>query len=116
MAAHALAAADGGEEAGFVAAIIHAHLDAIHARHVGLLGEDGHERKREETVCNGAPEGGELGFLFINMNELMIASRVGEFVDHGLIDGQPIRHPDYGARHRFQFVERDNGHSAFLAQ
>ena len=116
MTAHALAAAHGGEEAGFVAAVIHAHLDAVHARHIGFLGEDRHERQREETVGDGATEGRQLGLFFVDVDELVIAGRVGEFVDHVLIDRQPVGHADDSAGHRFVFVKRDDSHSAFLAQ
>ena len=43
MATDALATAHGRKEAGFVAAIVHPHLDAVHAGHVGILGQDRHQ-------------------------------------------------------------------------
>jgi hypothetical protein len=36
-----------------------------------------------------------LGTLDINMNPLMVAGRIGEFVDDRLIDRKPIADPDF---------------------
>src|SRR3546814_2565762 len=50
MAAHALARADGGEEADLVAAIVDAHLDAFDPGPVGARAEHRDQRERQEAV------------------------------------------------------------------
>src|SRR3546814_20112496 len=59
MAAHALARADGGEEADLVAAIVDAHLDAFDPGPVGARAEHRDQRERQETVRDRAAEGRE---------------------------------------------------------
>ena len=42
---------------------------------------------------DGAAERGQLGLFLVDMNELVVASRIGELVDHFLRNGHPIGCP-----------------------
>ncbi len=110
MAAHALARTDGGEEAHLVAAIVDAHFHARDLRTVGLLAEHRDQRQRQEAVRDRAAEGRELRLFLVDMDELMIARRVGEFVDHVLIDEHPFGCAQMLTDPGLQVLRRDGGH------
>jgi hypothetical protein len=51
-----------------------------------------------------------LPCLNVDMDELMVAGGVGEFVDHILIDQNPFRRANGLTDHCSQFVARDYAH------
>src|SRR3546814_8830279 len=110
MAAHALARADGGEEADLVAAIVDAHFYAFDLRPVGARAEHRDQRQRQEAVRDRAAERREPGLFLVDMDELMIARRVGELVDHILIDEHPFGSAQLLTELGLQVLRPDGGH------
>ena len=114
MAAHALANADGGEEAGLVAAIVDAHLHAFDARAGRFRHQHGQQREREEAVCDGAAERRHLGHFLVDVDELVVTGRIGELVDHILINQHPIRTADDFADPACEFGRCNSAHVLLL--
>src|SRR5262245_50670792 len=91
LLAGADAGADGHHvgEADFVRAVVDAAADAVDARDLG--GEHRDQRERQIAVGDGAA-GRQLalGALDVDMDPLMVAGRVSEFVDAVLVDLDPF--------------------------
>jgi hypothetical protein len=64
---------------------------------------------------DGAAERGPRRSLRINVNELMIFSRVGKFLDPILVDHQPRRDPDLASDAGADLVEAGNWHEQLFA-
>jgi hypothetical protein len=72
----------------FVAAVIEPRGEALDA--VGLLAQPRQQRQGQESMGDGRAERRRLGARGIDMDPLEIAGRLGEAVDHRLIDRDPI--------------------------
>jgi hypothetical protein len=69
------------------------------------------QREGEEAVGNGATERSLLRAADVDVNPLMVAGRLGEGVDTGLIDGHPARDAKRLAGRLGDFVEgREHPH------
>ena len=71
-----------------------AHLDALELGRVDdLRRQQRHQGEREEAVCDRSAERGHLRHLRVDVDELVIAGRVRELVDHLLRDLDPVADP-----------------------
>jgi hypothetical protein len=61
-------------------------------------------------VRNGTAEGRQLRLFLVDMDELMIAGRVGELVDHLLIDQHPFGRAERLADQFLHFLRRHRAH------
>ena len=109
MAAYPFSAAHGCNEPQLVEAIIHARLGALDHR-ANLIAHLGQQRQRQKTMRNGATVRGLTGGPHrVNVNEILVMRELGELVDHGLIDRDPVRYPEIGADSSAHVIERDFG-------
>ena len=113
--AHPRARAHGRHEADAVEAVVHRHAQAFRPRSSRAGLQPRQDRQQQEAVRDRSAEGRGGGALGIDVDELAIAGRLGEAVDHGLVDQQPVRSvglADLGL-HQGQ---RRRGHGGVLLQ
>ncbi|MCY1554043.1 hypothetical protein D9M68_905860 [compost metagenome] len=77
------------DEAHAVQAVVDRHFQALRHDH-DVFHQQWDQRQREEAVGDGGAERRQLGFFWIDVDELVIASALGELVDAFLVDGQPV--------------------------
>ncbi|QYU70078.1 hypothetical protein J4558_08155 [Leptolyngbya sp. 15MV] len=94
VATDALAGADRGDEARLVAAVVDAHLHAIGLGQVGIGAEVGDHRQGQEPVRDGAAERRHLGHFLVDVDELVVARRLGELVNPLLAHLDPFAGAD----------------------
>src|SRR3546814_13476874 len=104
MAAHALARADGGEEADLVAAIVDAHFYAFDLRPVGARAEHRYQRQLQEAVRDRAADRLYPGLFLFHMYALFIAPRLSLLFFHILFHHPPFSLPHFLPLLSFPFL------------
>src|SRR5690606_22320906 len=68
------------------------------------------QRQGQETMGDGAAERRLFGLFLVDMDELVVASAIGELVDPLLVDQQPVGMAQVLADIGRQVVDGDGGH------